>query len=46
MPELYTIFARKILFARIWGGGLSPVSYAYGQSHYDTGQVVHIQYKN
>jgi len=34
MPEIYKIFARKkIVFARIWGGGQlppSPVSYAYG----------------
>jgi len=27
MPEFYTIFARKIVFARIWGGGRPPVSY-------------------
>ena len=34
VPEFYTIFARKkIVFARIWGGGgqlpPAPVSYAY-----------------
>jgi len=37
LPEYHMIFARKILFSRIWGGGqvsppLSPVSYAYGST--------------
>jgi len=34
MPEFYTIFARKKVFVRIWGGAVAPpllpVSYAYG----------------
>jgi len=32
MPEFYTIFALKIVVARIWEGNCppAPVSYAYG----------------